>query len=150
MNDLIDALVALVEPTPAASLNIDTSCAAPIDPQGYFNTDTTDKTASLYAYPTADAHNLSGASPCDREDFTVTLLYVVDDRGEIDNMLRDRAVSDLLDGKAHDYLDVIRHNRNVGPWQHIQGALDYDEVLRLDVRGIAVRVSGYRFVPGCE
>jgi hypothetical protein len=149
VNDLIDALVALVEPTPAATLAIDHTCAEPIDPTGYFNQVTTDTLATLYCYPSSrDVHEPVG-SPCDRELFEVTLLYVVDDEGEQQSQQRSRAVSDELDAKAHAYLGVVRDNRSTTVWSHITGAVDYDEVRRLQVRGIAVRVSGYRYIPGC-
>lgn len=151
MNDIIDALIALLEPSPAATLMIDRTCAPPIDPTGYFNkAGGVDYTASMYAYPTADDHRLDGASPCDVEYFEVTVLYVVDDEGEQDAEQRTRDVSDALDTKGHDYLALVRANRNIGPWDHLQGRIDYGAVARLEVRGIAIVLTGYRYVPGCS
>lgn len=142
MNDLIDALVALLEPDPSDRPTIDGSCAPPIEYEP--NT--------LYAYPSGREFHTPEGPPCERVDFEVTVLYLAPDDGELDEKQRDRAVSDAMADKAEDYMAVINANRSQGPnheprpWLHLVGAIDYDRIHALQVRGIAIIVSGYYMV----
>lgn len=151
MIDVVDAIRDLLEPPSDAdesvSVNgiaIDRTCAMPFE----FRPET------IYAAEASDVRTLEetmletagGTIGVERQTFGVTLLYVVDGEGENAELRRSRAVSIRLDAKRNEWLRKVREHR-IGPvWDHLQGSSDVDFVRQLQVRGIAVRLTGWRFV----
>jgi hypothetical protein len=142
VNELIDELVGLLEPDPSDRPTLDSSCAPPIEYQP--NT--------VYAFPSGQEQHIPFGPPCEQVYFEVTVLYIADDEGELDEKVRDRAVSDLMADKAAAWMAVLNANRSKGPngetrpWNHLTGAVDYDRIHALQARGVAIIVSGYYFV----
>lgn len=108
----------------------------------------------LYLWPVSDQHQLNeiGNPPKEMEIFELTALYVADSKDEEAKQVRTRAVSAALDVRGHGYLDLIRRNRSryeagtEAPWHNLVGRLDPDTVRNFNVRGIALRIGGHRFV----
>lgn len=142
INAMIDRLVSVLTPTPPAKTTIDGSCSEPIAPGPQWDAN---HRAMIYAYPLLRSRAPKGVC---REDFVVELLYVVDDQGEQDEEERMRAIADRLDQQSTSWLQAICDNEKdtTDLWAFIGGAVDYDEVRRLELRGVGVRVTGYRFV----
>lgn len=155
MIDLIDALRELLEPSSlddpaiaASGTRLDRSCAQPFT----FEPDT------LYAYEELDQRILEetyaesiiepGAFVgVERQNFTIVFVYSADGTGENAAMKRERAVSIALDDRRNGYLRLLKDHRTHGDlWHHLAGSADADYVRQLEVRGIAVRITGYRFV----
>jgi hypothetical protein len=139
--DVTDALLALLEPAPSTVVKDDTA-ERPFE--WVANT--------LYAYPVTDVHvdPETGAVPTVRENFTVEMVFVADHAGEEAKRERDRDVSVLLDAKAHAYADILARNSTRGagrPWDYARVAsVDWDRLRQIDVRGVAVRITGWRYV----
>lgn len=141
MLDVIDALRALLEPSPSTVTKDDT-LERPFDW----------KANTLYLYPVLDMHvdPESGVPPSVRENFTLEAVYVADSLGEESRKERNRAVSVALDAKAHAYADILAQNStragSTRPWDYIRVAsVDWDRLRQLDVRGVAVRITGWRY-----
>ena len=140
--DVVDALRDLLEPPfdDERSVNgvlIDRTCSQP-------NADTVANT--IYAWEAARAEVPIGTGEV-RQNFAVTLLYVVDNVGEAAGE-RDRSVSEALDAKTDEYMKLIRLHAHVPPWDsgNVQATSDADFVRQFEVRGVAIRVTGYRLV----
>lgn len=158
MIDVIDALMLLLEPggsiDPTNSLRTTTSgviavhtAARPPQPEMTPN--------HLYCYPVADRHVTIGAGdpPDEREEFTVEALLVVDREDEEPKLTARRDVSSTLDTKAHAYLAAVNANRPrngaVAPWEYLTSAsVDWDRLRSFAVRGVPLRVSGWRNTEG--
>jgi hypothetical protein len=148
MIDLIDGLRMLLEPLdpddPEVSVNgahVDDSCSAPFE--WLANT--------LYAYAESDRRTTdetsAGGLSMERQNFAVVAVYVADGEGENPTGQRRRAVSEALDARRAAYASAIRNNRTNGDlWQWVIAEFDDDYLRQLAVRGIMVRISGYRFV----
>lgn len=147
MIDLIDALRELLEPESeeaGVSVNgvrLDNTAAMPFD----FEPNT------LYVVEEQDLRTLDETwtpeGGVERQSFIVNALYVIDSEGENAITRRSRAVSIALDEKRNEYCRLVRMTRTNGDvWHHIQASADADFVRQLQVRGIAVRITGYRFV----
>lgn len=146
MIDVIDAIRDLFEPPSladpnksVAGVNIDRSCAEPIE-----------KVANtIYAWEAACAESSIGTGEV-RQDFEVSVLFVVDNEGENAAVLRSRDVSEALDTKRTAYLRLVRLFAHIPPWDsgNITASSDADFLRQFEVRGIAIRVRGYRLVTG--
>lgn len=132
---IIDALQALVEPDPETGPTIDDAASQPFDFAG--NT--------LYAWEENSMRRSIGTGGEVREDFTIVLVYCSEAAEEAWSQ-RSREISIALDAKRTAYLDAIRSHEGVGPWGYISGASDPDFVRAFEVRGIAVRVTGWRIL----
>jgi hypothetical protein len=103
---------------------------------------------SVFAWLTADRHGTFevGNPPSVREDFVVTVLFVAES-GEQAREVPSRAVSTVVDAKAHAYLERIAANQSrVGFWQDIGGEINAESMRGFDVRGAGLRVSGWRYL----
>lgn len=108
----------------------------------------------LYLWDEGDQHALAGVGnpPEEREVFEVTAIYVADSQDEEAKQRRTRAVSEALDLKRHEYAAAIAANRSkyvsggATPWSHLESSLDADFVRDINVRGFALRITGYRFL----
>lgn len=108
----------------------------------------------LYLWPGPDSHELSelGNPPKELERFDLTALYVADSKDEEASQQRKRTVSEAIDTKGHAYLELIRRNRSryeagtEAPWHNLVGRLDFDTIRNFNVRGVALRIAGYRYV----
>lgn len=136
MIDVVDALRELARTVLPTGTVVDEACAAPLvfEP-------------GLYAWNESVAHRSIGTGEV-REDFIVYLVYVVDHAGEESSQRRSRDVSVALDAGAVAMCSAINANANVPPWAsgNIIGETDPDFLRQLEVRGTAVRVTGYRLI----
>jgi len=138
--DIIDAILELLEPDPTV-VGKDTTAERPFDwaPN------------TLYVYPVLDIHadGDMGDPPSIRENFTVDAIYVADGQGEEATRTRSRDVSLELDAKAHAYADILAAARFRGPgrpWEDARvTSVDWDRLRQIDVRGVAVRITGWRY-----
>lgn len=157
--DLIEPLAKLFEPWPGnpttdpeGNRSIAASSGVTVDLNGA--QPFTYAANTLYAWATSEEHplNESANPPKELEVFEVAFVFVADAGDEEPKQRRRRTVSDALDAKAHSWLDLIRRNRSryeggaEAPWHHLAGRLDPDLVRNFNARGIALRVSGYRYV----
>lgn len=109
---------------------------------------------TLYLWPVADSHELfeSANPPRTEERFEIVALYAADSKDEEAKQRRLRTVSEALDAKGHAWLDLIRRNRSryeagtPAPWKNLVARLDPDTIRNFNVRGIALRVAGYRYL----
>jgi hypothetical protein len=145
MIEVIDALRELLEPTDAIDESrsendviLDRSCAQPFE----FVANT------LYAWEELRRQVPAGTGEI-REDFEIRFVYVSKASEEAGSK-RNRDVSIALDAKADGYLELIRNFANIPPWDsgNIQATVDADMIRQLEVRGIGIRVIGYRMVTG--
>lgn len=149
MIDVVDGIRDLFEPPstldPELSTNgvaIDRTCAEPFE-----------KIANtVYAWEAACRETSIGTGEV-RQDFEVDVLYVVDNLGENAIALRSREVSEALDTKRSAYMKLVRDHANMGFGDRLgagdmQATSDADFLRQFEVRGIAIRVTGYRLVTG--
>jgi hypothetical protein len=158
--ETLDAILTMLEPggaiDPGTDLRTSTSGVV-VDHSGEepFRTDFAPNV--LYGRPVADEHQRQGVGGAtttpEVERFTLELSYVVDSQAEYDAKRRKRSVSDALDGKAHDYAALIRRNRSryddgtPAPWHDLNlSGLDWSRLRSLNVRGVTLRLTGYRVV----
>lgn len=82
-----------------------------------------------------------------REEFVV-MAAIASPSGEEAAGQKLREVTETLDGYRDVFLTRIRLNSNIGPWASgtIIGASVPSYLRQLDLRGIAVRISGYRII----
>jgi hypothetical protein len=130
---VIDALQDLVEPD--TDVTIDRAASQPYE---YLPN-------TLYAWEEGSSRRSFESGPTVREDFEILLVYVVAAAEEA-LLARDRDVSIALDTKRTAYLDAIRQNSGIPPWSYITASSDPDMIRQFEVRGIAIRVSGYRII----
>ena len=142
MIDVVDAMVALVEPTPGVAR--DGKAAAPYSYQP--NT----------VYGWVDAHSQAIVGTGEEggwgeieERFSVRIVFVADNAGEEAAHERDRSVSEALDKKADEYLKALTRNQAGVPWDTLTAVVaDHDFVRQLELRGISILASGYRLRRG--
>lgn len=140
MLDAVDALRELLEPPGTTVLKDDTA-------ERPFNW----AANTLYIYPVSDLHADAdvGNPPTIRENFAIEAVYVADSQGEESKKERLRSVSTALDTKAHAYAAILANARFRGtgrPWEDARvTSVDWDRLRQLDVRGVAVRITGWRY-----
>lgn len=104
----------------------------------------------LYGWAEADTHLPDSAGPSVREDFVVRLVLVAANEGEEAEQRRHRALTAELDARGHLYLSRLAANRSryadgqPAPWGHVAGVLDHEYIRAIEVRGLALVVTGYR------
>lgn len=154
MLDVIDAALNLIEPggtmnpdtalrTATSGTTVDHTGAKPIEVE--FDVD------RLWAWSGIDRHETmeAGRPSSVRERFTIDLMYVVASGGEQAKTLRSRAVSLVLDAKAHTYLGIVAVNVALaGAWESMLGEINPDVIRSYDVRGIGLRLNGWRYIQG--
>lgn len=153
MLDLIDDLLELLEPggamdavtgirTATSGTSVDHTGAQPFELE--FAPD------RLYAWPGRDSHETfeAGDPPSIRERFEVIAYYVADSGDEQAASRRLRSVSTALDTKAHAYMAIVAANQAPtgpgAPWGNLGGEINPDVVRGFDVRGVALRLTGWR------
>jgi len=149
--DVLDAVLSLVEPggdidletglrAAASGTVVDHSGARPFDLE--FDHD------YLYGWVNDDRHVTAetGDPPSIRENFTLELIYAADSQGEQAASRRLRSVSEVIDAKAHEYLALIAANVAYGDaWQDLTGQINPDTIRGFNVRGVGLRLTGYRY-----
>lgn len=147
MIPVVDAIRDLCEPPDQADdtrsiagVLIDRTCAQPIGDA---------QPNTIYAWEAACRERPIGTGEV-QQDFEVTVLYIVDGKGEEGVLQRSREVSEALDERRAAYMKLVRDFANIPPWDsgNIQATSDADFIRQLEVRGIAIRVTGYRLVTG--
>jgi hypothetical protein len=142
--DVLDAVLALLEPD-GSDVRRDDSAAEPFDYQP----------KTLYGWVSDDSHDVFGTGipqPCVQENFEISLIYSGADDADQTARLKSRALSKELDAKAAAYAAAVNANRSryangtPAPWQDLNARVDHDLVVDRDVRGIGMRVRGYRFL----
>jgi len=79
-------------------------------------------------------------------------VYAAADDAEQAGKQRSPALSQQLDAKAAAYALLIAQNRSrysnqsEAPWEHLVAAVDHDVTSDRDVRGVGLRISGYRYL----
>lgn len=144
MIEIVDRLRLLLDAASAAG-TADDSCADPVA----WGADT------LYVFEAenGDLHEPVGDGSEDRELFEVIAVYIADAAGENQMTARHRDVSVALDQRKEAYLRAVRENRTmlddggVELWADLRGRADMGFVRAIQVRGVAVRIAGYRFIP---
>jgi hypothetical protein len=152
MIDVVDGIRELLEPAsidPAVSVNgvkLDDTGAMPFEFEAetlYVVAQTDQRTLAETIRETSDG----STEGVEQQNFSIVALYVVSGEGENSQGRRSRNVTLALDQKADDYCRLVRSHRTNGDlWHHLQAAVDHDFVRQLQIRGIAVRLTGYRFV----
>lgn len=137
MLDVVDGIRELLEDGSDATVSTDDSGERPYDWTPW----------TLYVWEESSAHTSIGTGEV-REDFVVVAAIAVPNDGEESVGVRSRAVTERLDAKRNQYLDAIRRHTDVGPWRdgYLAGASVPDYLRQLDLRGIAVRVTGWRII----
>ena len=133
--ELVDALVELVEPASTRVVAVDDSGA---EPSEY-------RPSTLYAWISADLERIAEGSQMQHE-FEVTLVLVSAETSEEAELEHDEDVSIYLSGKREQYLETIEQNRATAMWDDLVGSADDEFIRALEVRGLAVRARGYRFL----
>lgn len=141
MLDLIDAIVDLLEPPAARVTKIDSAIGA--EPFSY---EGRPDTLFLFEYG-PDVRDLAGAGPLELERFALQAVYVGDSKDEEAQQTRRRDVNEAIDVKRELYAKRIRERRSARTWSHLQAAFDGDYVRAFEVRGFALRISGWRILP---
>jgi hypothetical protein len=110
---------------------------------------------TLYAWCSDDRHVPDGAGgplPCVREEFEITAVFAAADDAEQAGKQRSGALSATLDAKGAAYALAIAQNRsrysNLSdtPWEHLVATVDHDVTSDRDIRGVGMRISGYRYL----
>jgi len=144
MIEVLDAVLELLEPD-GSGVRRDHSAAPPFDYQP----------KTLYGWVSDDTQDIFSTGvpqPCVQENFELSLIYSGVDDADQAARLKSRALSVELDTKAAAYAAAISANRSryangtPAPWQHLTARIDHDLVADRDVRGIGMRVRGYRFL----
>lgn len=128
--DLVGALIDVLEPTPTITVDRTRSDALIYRP-------------GLYAFEDSLDQRRPDSQQTQRQDFSVTFVYVVDDPGDALGT-KQRAVRAALDAKASSYLAAIAAARNDAPWWNLAATIERTRVRGLATRGFAIRVTGYR------
>jgi hypothetical protein len=138
--DLIDAIADLLEPPATRSTKLDPALGA--EPFAYDSADT------LYLFEWGpDVRDLAGASGSDLERFAIQAVYVADSKDEEPKQKRRRDVTEALDAKREHYAQRIRQHRSGASWSHLQAVIDGDYIRAFEIRGFALRISGWRIIP---
>lgn len=101
---------------------------------------------TLYVYPERVSEVPIETGPTRRQDFTVRVELTGPDLGEEASQQRDQAVSAFLDGRRGAYFAAVRANERGARWDHLRAAEDPNGPATLQVRGIGLRLSGYKIV----
>lgn len=146
---MLDALMDLASPggavDPASSLRV-ANDGAVVDHSGArpFSVDL--ESDRWYGWLLEDTHRHVETGPAAREDFAFGLMYVAE-ASEQSEQARARAVSELMDQRAHAFLGRLDANDANGIWLGASGAIDQSVITGFSVRGIGLRVTGWRFRP---
>lgn len=148
--DVCDAIRTVVlEPVPNGVV-LDDTCAEPF----FYEHNT------LYVWASqGDDHRQSGDGMQDEERFMIRAAYALSDDGERASKLRQRAISQALDAKAHVYVERIRSYRtypDTDPppnrlWGDISAVVDHNSIRTVGtnaVRGFTITIRGWRMVGG--
>jgi hypothetical protein len=148
--DVLDSLLELAEPggeiDPASSLRVATS-GSHVDHTGARPLAIDLDADCWYGWLLSDRHETFevGNPPSEREVFAFAVLYVAAS-SEQAKEARSREVSDLIDGRAHGFLGRLAGKRsNLPVWSEAEGAIDQAIITGLSVRGVGLRVTGYRY-----
>lgn len=133
--ELVDALVELVEPAATRIVAVDDSGA---EPSEYLP-------STLYGWISADEETIAEGLQ-KQHGFEVTLVLVSAETAEEAELERDETVSIYLSAKREAYLAAIQGSRATAMWDDLVGSADEAFIRALDVRGLAVRARGYRFL----
>lgn len=143
--DRLDALLSVLEPTPAGGLVIDNSGAQPFvyEPN------------HLYCWmPAPSTFTPAGTRDTvgrnDREDFEYLAVYVAPSQpspSEMRSKARSRALSVALETKASEYVErVAALPVNRPHWLHLAAVVEHDHIRTLDVRAVGIRLRGYAWL----
>jgi hypothetical protein len=162
--DIVDALAALLEPWPVtpgpatdaagsrtvkanSGVVVDLNAAEPV----------IWRAGTLYLFEELRDHRLAGVGnpPEVHEHFGLRAILALDAKDEEAAQLRRRDVSALVDTKTEAYLAAIAAHRSIygaghpsvgqpTPWAHLAAASDADSLRTFQVRGVALRINGYR------
>lgn len=145
MIEAIDAMREMLEPPDPAKpefsmsgLAIDSSCAQPLDPAPW----------TVYAWEETSRQHSIGTGEV-QEDFEFVIV-ATEPASEAADVERSRDVSVALDDRRETWLKLIRNGGPGRPWANgsLQAMVDADMLRQLGLRGLAVRVTGYRIVTG--
>jgi hypothetical protein len=170
MLDLLDAIAELLEPVPTLPDDADPETWTPATfefhgheyPVGASGVIRDDSGAEpfdflpgwLYAFGTGDTRSPTGAGPEDRQDFEITAVYSADAEAETGSGIRTRDLTAALDAKRDGYLRAVRECRNGyvrdgrRTWEHLIASADFDYLRTFGVRGVAIRLEGWRLTIG--
>jgi hypothetical protein len=101
---------------------------------------------TLYVWEESSDHQSIGTGEI-RENFVVmAAIAAPSDEEAFGRKLRE--VTETLDAYRNTFLLKIRTNTNVPPWSsgYIAGASVPNYLRQLDLRGLAIRVAGYRII----
>ena len=142
MLEVVDALRSLLEPDPDL---VDDTAEMPFEWQP----------GMLYVFEDESNWSRLDTGGMIREDFVIMAVYVRP-ADEAPLAKRSREVTEALDARRVRYLTTIADNPSMGAasgdpdepplWSHIMGASLPRYLRELEVRGIAVRVVGYRLM----
>lgn len=142
MLEVVEALRALLEPDPDL---VDDTGEMPF----------TWEPDTLYVFEDESSWSRLDTGGMMREDFAIMAVYVRP-ADEAPLARRDRGVTETLDARRVRYLTAIAENPSMPAssgdpddpplWSHIMGASLPRYLRELEVRGIAVRVVGYRLL----
>lgn len=138
MNDILEAVRALLEPDPdpdPRDVALDETNAKPFDW----------RPSTLYMWPEAIAETGIESGPTARQDFSIAVVLTGSAEGEEADRRRSGDLSDFLDDRRDAYLAVVRSNQRTALWGHLQAGSAIAPAT-LQLRSIGLRLSGYRIV----
>ncbi len=135
MIDLLDALRYLL--SDGTDLATDDTCERPYE----WKPDT------LYVWEESSNHEPFESGPVVRENFVI-VAAIAERTNEEARGERSRETTEALYGHRDRMLDLIRLNRSVGLWEdgHLRAESVPGYLRQLEIRGIALRITGYRLV----
>lgn len=143
MIEIIDGLRELLEPTDPVDetrstngLILDRTCSQPFD----------QAPSTVYAWEESCSHVSIGTGEV-QERFEVIFVLTLDNEGETSIAQRSRDVSIALDAKRKEWMRLIRLHKNLFDGD-LAASSDADFLRQLDLRGIAVRIAGWRLITG--
>jgi hypothetical protein len=140
--DRLDAILAVLEPTPAGGLVVDNTGAQPFE---Y-------RPNHLYCWmPEPSVFSPAGTRDTvgrnDREDFGYLAVYVPPsppNTSEMGSKTRSRALSQALATRESLYVArVAALPVNRPHWLHLAAVVEHDHIRTLDVRAVGIRLRGY-------
>lgn len=139
----LDALLTVLEPTPAGGLIVDATGAQPFE---YAPNHLYCWMPEPSVYTPAGTRDTVGRN--DREDFGYLAVYVPPQAtgaaSERRTKTRSRALSELLDTKAEAYIAAVAAIPVNRPhWLHLAAVVEHDHIRTLDVRAVGIRLRGY-------
>jgi hypothetical protein len=144
--DRLDAILAILEPTPSGGLVVDNSGAQPFR---YLPNHLYCWMPEPSAFTPAGTRDTVGRN--DREDFGYLAVYVppqsTGDESEMRTKARVRALSTTLATKAAAYVAAIAAKPVNRPhWLHLAAVVEHDHIRTLDVRAVGIRLRGYTWL----